>query len=385
MMKGKLKRASLFFVALLLTILIPIQSYTTPDTSRVNTNTLILRKLPTKTGDTFVKEGAYYYLFRVSEAEEKYKKSTLGTSDFVKLYNRLSTLTVDQLKDRYSDGQIVGPTDKNGEVIIENLPYGRYFIVEVVEQDGDFVINEKNRSTKLLDFYANNLEEHSTSMKSFIPKRKPPTPGDKPPEEPPEDEPPEDEPPSHYGERFYKQDGITGKGLFGAEFVLYYKEDDGYKIFKKPDGMDYVVTSDFFHGGYFEFTNLPLGDYMIEEINTPMGYPNARGTRLEFTVTPTSYNDGFAPIVKNNKPPEGEPPGGRTKVPGGGTIYTPGRTPSSYPTTYTSYPPGSSKPGFTGSMPRTGDIQIYLYMAAGAGIALAGYMLYRTDKKEEGA
>lgn len=211
-------------------------------------------------------------------------------------------------------------TDAKGEILIENLPAGKYIFREVQAPAGYKVIN---RDTVF------ELAVGESKVVKIVNKKD-----------------------DHRGGyRFLKIDGATNKPLSGASFRVTHKVGKAYKAVQR-DKKDYVVTSD--EKGMFSVDGLAYGTYYLWEIKAPKGYDPLNGS-VSFKVTEQSETRRIT--IKNERA------GGKS---GGGSSSGGERSSG-----------GSSAK--RGKIPKTGDITLIILAAAGIALALAGVRLVKND------
>lgn len=284
-------------------------------------------------------------------------------------------------------------TDSDGRAVFENLEDGYYYIRETTGPR-DAAYRSGISTPVLLQLpYEGTL---STIDINFKPVPIPPPP---PPPEESESTPPP--PPGPGGEKFRKVDKVSYDTLEGAEFVVTKKEtdSDGKTVYTRiqREGKDYIVRSD--AKGEFEVNGLEPGEYYLIEIkalNTNETKYRPLSEPLRFEVSRTSYDDDKVIAVYNQeepkesteesesestpgKRPEESTPG---KTPPPPKPSTPGTTPPRR-TTPSTTTPSSDSPRSRVQIPKTGDIQIYLYSITGLAFAVMGTYLYLQARKED--
>lgn len=294
-----------------------------------DTGVELIKRIDSKAGATF--KGAVFNLYRIVENGE----DILITVDENGKYDKDST-----------KADLV--TDENGKISVTGLPYGTYIFKEKSipgytlsnPQELRFTVNKDN---KFLTVTAVNVKAG--------------------------------------GEKFIKvAESEKGDRLPGAVFKVMVEdteksEKDKLVLKEYKDASGKSVTARSNDKGEFEFKNLPFGTYYIQETTAPTGYEPLKDA-IKIEITEKSYDDGRSIVVVNKKleprkpgvsPDTGKPPttsggGGTTTGGGGGTT-----------------PAGTSKPGVT--IPTTGDIQIFLYAAAGIAVIILGTYMYRAESK----
>ena len=149
-------------------------------------------------------------------------------------------------------------TNKNGEVVIKDLPLGKYRVKETKAPAG-FVLNPDSQEVSFIYKDQNTLEiEEKLEFSNERQKVE---------------------------LSVEKQDAETGKALKGATFGLYNKEaiSSGDKVIVKADTLLQEITSN--EKGKAAFTlDLPLGRYYVKELQAPAGYVSSDEI-LEFDAT----------------------------------------------------------------------------------------------------
>lgn len=256
---------------------------------------------------------------------ELYRKNPNGTEEKIYVLNgKVSTP---------QEGSSTLITDANGKISIEGLPLGEYYFKETKPLEGYKPLD------RVIEFTVGGPGTVSLDVIN------------------------EEEPPG--GERFIKVSDGSEKPLPGAKFKVTVKEVDanGKTIYRDvlKNGQVYVVTSD--AQGRFEFTGLPFGEYYLVETQSPT-VDGVKYTLLaepiRFVISENSYDDAvILKIVNKPTTPPDTPP---VKPPD--TPDTPGKP---------------TKPEVV--IPKTGDIQIFLYMIVGIFLVIGGASIYRSDRK----
>lgn len=158
-------------------------------------------------------------------------------------------------------------TDKNGEINISNLPYGKYYFKEVKALDGYKLLKEKIEfeivDNNLIELKVENIKDEKGGLK------------------------------------FLKIANDKNKTpLEGAEFKLTRKVD-GKDEAVKIDGKEVYLKSD--KEGKFEINGLNYGKYQLWEVKAPKGYKKI-SKAIDFTVNETSQEKVL--IIKNDKEPK---------------------------------------------------------------------------------
>lgn len=149
-------------------------------------------------------------------------------------------------------------TNKNGEVVIKDLPLGKYRVKETKAPSG-FVLNPNSQEVSFI-YKDQNTPEIEEKLEFFNERQK-------------------------VELSVEKQDAETGKALKGATFGLYSKEaiSSGDKVIVKADTLLQDITSN--EKGKAAFTlDLPLGRYYVKELQAPAGYVSSDEI-LEFDAT----------------------------------------------------------------------------------------------------
>lgn len=149
-------------------------------------------------------------------------------------------------------------TNKNGEVVIKDLPLGKYRVKETKAPSG-FVLNPNSQEVSFI-YKDQNTPEIEEKLEFFNERQK-------------------------VELSVEKQDAETGKALKGATFGLYNKEaiSSGDKVIVKADTLLQEITSN--EKGKAAFTlDLPLGRYYVKELQAPAGYVSSDEI-LEFDAT----------------------------------------------------------------------------------------------------
>ena len=148
-----------------------------------------------------------------------------------------------------SKGAVVATltTDDKGEASLDNLPLGKYQVVEVQPPSG-FAICEEPKEVTLS--YEDEHTEIVYGEAGFVNARVKP------------------------GLSLIKTDGVTTYPVAGATYGIYTKEDivsvSGEVLVKADDLVDMAVTDE---NGKAKFeTDLPLGLYYVKEVESPEGY-----------------------------------------------------------------------------------------------------------------
>ncbi len=148
-----------------------------------------------------------------------------------------------------SKGAVVATltTDEKGEASLDNLPLGKYQVVEVQPPSG-FAVCEEPKEITLS--YADEHTEIIYGGAEFVNARVKPE------------------------LSLVKTDGVTAYPVAGATYGIYAKEDivsiSGEVLVKADDLVDSAVTDE---NGKAKFeADLPLGLYYVKEVESPAGY-----------------------------------------------------------------------------------------------------------------
>ena len=168
-------------------------------------------------------------------------------------------------------------TNKNGEVVIKDLPLGKYRVKETKAPSG-FVLNPNSQEVSFI-YKDQNTPEIEEKLEFFNERQK-------------------------VELSVEKQDAETGKALKGATFGLYSKEaiSSGDKVIVKADTLLQDITSN--EKGKAAFTlDLPLGRYYVKELQAPAGYVSSDEI-LEFDATYQGQDAKTIKLksVKKNQP-----------------------------------------------------------------------------------
>ncbi|MDO5649591.1 MAG: SpaA isopeptide-forming pilin-related protein [Gallicola sp.] len=345
--KGKLKKGMFLFLAcfLFLSAFSKVgfaEEYNSLTIYKyVNKKNHDITQNPGKDGEKV--SGAVFTLFKLTEKESESKLLSKEAEDLLK---ELSQLSASMLQKRYSEFRTTSPTDKEGMTKLEKMKEGRYLLIET-SGTGENLEKSLLTTPLLVDIP---LEVSPNEFKRDVviyPKGSTVN--------PPSPETPKD----RGGESFFKYEEGTKTPVSGAQFQLLKEDKTPYLT---EEGKKVFSTSN--SNGYFEFTDLPFGNYFIRETQAPIGYIGSDDYH-PFTVSADSLKDTISKNiynkVDNRKPPS--------------------RTSSSSSTGGYSSVPRESGKNFTGSIPKTGDIQIYLYAIAGLALAAIGMILYKSEKK----
>lgn len=138
-------------------------------------------------------------------------------------------------------------TDEKGEAVIDNLPLGKYQVVEVQPPEG-FAVCEKPKEVTLS--YADGHTEIIYGEAEFVNARVKPE------------------------LSLVKTDRVTAYPVTGAIYGIYAKEDivsvTGEVLVKADDLVDTAVTDE--NGKAVFEADLPLGLYYVKEVESPAGY-----------------------------------------------------------------------------------------------------------------
>ena len=218
-----------------------IQSVVMKD--EVPTGTIIINKDGEFVTDTTLVKGHWYDLIF------NYFKKSLADVTF-EVFAKENIISLDGLDTvYYKAGDLVDTivTDDNGIAKIENLPLGKYYLVETKTIDG-FVL-DKTPIDADLSYIDQNTKVVYAGMDVTNERQK-------------------------VQITVVKTDAETKKSLQGAIFGLYAKEDivnsEGTVITKANDQIERAVTGE--DGKAVFVTDLPLGQYYVKELEAPKGY-----------------------------------------------------------------------------------------------------------------
>lgn len=152
----------------------------------------------------------------------------------------------------YSDLNVVKTTNANGEIYIDNLPYGEYVITEITPTNG-YVIDNPNPTIVTVDREAvtKNFYDHPATGTVTID----------------------------------KQDNVTLELLPNTKFRLRAADNNPYS------DIDMEITTN--AQGKYVTDALPYGDYLISEIEPSKGYNNNNNTEITITVNNSNVNKTF--------------------------------------------------------------------------------------------
>lgn len=264
-------------------------------------------------------EGLVFKLWNISENYEE-------TSDTSKIVEDLKDKSIEDLDKMYKNTYTSEKTDKEGKTTIKDIKKGIYYAREI----------SNNKNIKVMSFViimpmvddSGKIVDHVFPKASILPQK-----------------------PEYGSKKFVKTDDSENsiKYLPGAKFLITQKEKGEY-IRVKKDGKDYVVESG--SDGKFEVKGIKPGIYYLVEVNAPTGYVLLKEP-YKFEITnKADESESISRIVNKLIPVE----------PGKGDIIkTPGLD-------------GGSKKIV---IPKTGDVQIYLFSIAGIAMMLMGTYVYR--------
>lgn len=209
----------------------------------VPTGSIVVNKDGEFITDASIVKGHWYdFIFKY------FKKSLAGVT--YEVYAQDDVVSLDGLNTAYykaGDRVATIVTDNSGIAKIDNLPLGRYYLVESATIDG-FVLDSNpiyadlsyvNQDTKIVYAGMNVTNERQKVQVTVI-----------------------------------KKDHATKKHLSGAEFGLYAKEDiknsDGKIVIAAGTQIEKIVTGE--DGTAAFVSDLPLGWYYVKEIKAPAGY-----------------------------------------------------------------------------------------------------------------
>lgn len=163
-----------------------------------------------------------------------------------------------------NDEKIIYTTDENGEILIENIEPGKYWIIEEEAPVGYL----KRDTAKLVS-----LEEGETKEVSI-----------------------ENEKDNREGSlKIVKIDSLDHTRLAGAEFIV--RDNLANDVINTKTGRPVFVTDE---NGEIYIENLPLGTYIVEETKAPDGYDK----KLGFTKVVISDDSERIVLIKNDKSQE---------------------------------------------------------------------------------
>ena len=322
------------------------------------------------------KEGVKFVLYNISTEyqDEVNKIESITDSDKIKaedlqqlrygeIRTRLDKLSEVELKKKFTESYTSEPTDENGITEIKNLPKGVYYIREIGKLSNieveSLVIklpigNDYSKNSKI--FPKSTIITNNTrgGGNKYV--------GEK------------------GGKRFIKTDeGKQFRGLPNAKFIIT-KKENGKMIKIKRNGKDMVLESD--ENGRFQVEGLDYGEYYLVETQAPIVNSivyNILEKPVPFTVDDNSYEEnktlrivdieaGITPNKERNNPGE--------KVPDNNTKTPNKKIPEKEDRNY----PNKNKKQIT--IPKTGDIQIYVYSCLGLVIITVGTLLYKKESKK---
>lgn len=368
-----LYRIKLIVFGLLLAFLLPVF------VQAAGSNNLTIIKLLNE-GNHFINEkpegstpvsGAIYKIWRIGAGEENTSQVS-----YDQILRNLGNMSLDSLDREFSqpENKLSLPTDVEGRTSFENLTDGRYYIREVIETENGLITSQYSIPF-LVDLPLIINDETIRNVTVYPKSTTPTTPPPPPPEEPPTG-----------GEKFIKVDS-QGRNLAGARFKVVDRVQDEQGNYIKDAGGNFVYRSVYLDGeeillvsdgnGRFEVNGLSYGVYWLVETAAPLGY-RLLTQPLEFTITRNSYDDSVVIQIVNQEEPPGTPPETPPDTPPSVPPDVPTKPPESPPDTpiivtppdVPISPPKGPIPPIT--IPKTGDIEIFLFIAAGLAMVILG-------------
>ncbi|MDY6065854.1 MAG: SpaA isopeptide-forming pilin-related protein [Finegoldia sp.] len=209
-------------------------------------------------------------------------------------------------------------TDSNGEIVVENLPKGKYNFKEVEAPSGYEIVQENVK----FDYDKGDLDLKVVNKKKAKGRKE-----------------------------FRKTDESGSNFLEGATFKVTELNDDGVYSIVKKDEKEYLVSSD--KEGKFVVDGLDYGTYYLFEVKAPQGY-KLLSDPVEFKIEENNGDTQEVMMIKNKKD---------TTVP---------PTPTNSTSTSTGTTPSNPI-----KIPKTGDIVLPILTLAGAIIFVTGFKLSR--------
>lgn len=233
----------------------------------------------------------------------------------------------------------VHETDGQGSIILIDLPPGNYEFHEI-EQEG----YELESTKEELSF---SITSGSNAVINIVVINK----GDDP----------------RGGHGFHKVNE-QGEDLEGAIFKLYRRDQEGtLKPVLQEGGREYIIRSA--EDGSFHVDNLLYGDYVLVETKAPVKGDKVYEPlkeEISFTIDEGSENNAPILIVNKESPEESEKPDKPSRPDEPASPDKPSKP---------------SKPSI--KVPKTGDIQIFLFTIGGLMLTILGGMVYGMPKKEK--
>lgn len=336
------------------------------------------------TGKTVNESGVQLVLYNISEqySEEIEKIESIVDSDKIKaedkqqirygeIRNELDRLSDKDLAKRFPEKYISEPTDKDGKVALKGLQAGVYYI------------REKNTGSRVklesivIKLPIGNYYEKTSKI---FPKASIVTNGNNGGGNEGVGE--------KGGKRFLKtDDGDKFKGLPNAKFIIS-KKEKGKMVTVKRNGKDLVLESD--SDGRFQVDGLEYGEYYLIETQAPIVDSvvyNVLEKPVAFTVDKNSFDEnhtlrivdievGKTPNPERNDGEEKDPTE-KKKIPETDKVKTPDTKERESGEKYQKNE-GEKKPI---KIPKTGDIQIYIYSVFGIIIMAIGTFMYKKEIK----
>lgn len=337
------------------------------------------------TGKAVNESGVQLVLYNISKqySEEIQKIESIVDSDKIKaedkrqirygdIRNKLDRMSDEDLTKRFSEKYISEPTDKDGKVELKGLQAGVYYI------------REKNTSSKVklesivIKLPIGNYYEKASEI---FPKASIVTNNDNGGGNEGVGE--------KGGKRFLKtDDGDKFKGLPNAKFIIS-KKENGKMVTVKKDGKDLVLESD--SDGRFKVEGLKYGEYYLIETQVPI-VDSVVYSVLEkpvaFTVDENSFDEihtlRIVDIEVGKTPnPESDLGGNKDitkkkKIPKDDNGKIPNK--EERESGKKDHKKGGKKTPII--IPKTGDIQIYIYSALGIIIMAIGTFLCKKEMKK---
>lgn len=325
--------------------------------------------------------GVQFVLYNISEQyrneiekiekitdSDKLKAEDMRQKRYGLIRDELDRLSDEDLSKRFPEKYISEPTDSSGKLTVENMREGVYYIKE---KDTGSRVDVESIVIKLP--LGNNYRKPS----NIFPKASIVTSGN--------GGGTNEGGGNKGGKRFIKtDDGKKFKRLPNAKFIISRKEN-GNMVTVKRNGKDMVLESD--KDGRFQVDNLDFGEYFLIETQAPkvdsVVY-NILEKPVSFTIDRDSYDENHALRIVDTAVGE-EPNPGR----GEGNKTVPGKTENTKEEKNSKKEKNrnNEEPKKTRSsnekrritIPKTGDIQIFIYSLVGMAIIFIGTSLYRKE------
>ncbi|MDO4662409.1 MAG: SpaA isopeptide-forming pilin-related protein [Tissierellia bacterium] len=230
--------------------------------------------------------------------------------------------TINGKYDKNAEQEVL-TTDKDGTITVTGLPNGSYYFEEIKAPEGYKITKSKTDVEIPRDMQVIITNKKVTGKYKF--------------------------------KKVSSQDNTP---LENAQFVVQKKNSDGkFENVTKPYTQkdNYIVESN--KDGIFEVDNLPFGTYYLQELKAPDGYVKL-AQRIEFKIDGKNEDDKV--LVIENTP---NTPPGKTTPPGPNEPNSPKRI----------------------SVPKTGDIVIFVLALAGALFVIMGIKMIRTKDNNSAA